>query len=139
MHDIQEQINIIWEALHSYRENCIPESDPSYNEEWENICLAMAVIQEDLNLSYIADLTKELTTEREACNFLKALEHEGRMIHPDDDPATIVRTFDGTRVFTDEECIHMRKRMQEVFNLIDDPYQECMDISNFKFKARGQK
>jgi hypothetical protein len=138
MHDIQEQINIIWEALHSYREDCIPESDPSYNEEWEDICLAMAVIQEDLNLSYIADLTKELTTEREACNFLKALEHEGRMIHPDDDPATIVRTFDGTRVFTDEECIHMRKRMQEIFDLIDDPYQECMDISNFKFKARGQ-
>lgn len=138
MHDIQEQINIIWEALHSYREDCIPESDPSYNQEWEDICLAMAVIQEDLNLSYIADLTKELTTEREACNFLKALEHEGRMIHPDDDPATIVRTFDGTRVFTDEECIHMRKRMQEIFDLIDDPYQECMDISNFKFKARGQ-
>jgi hypothetical protein len=48
MHDIREQINIIWEALHSYREKCIPESDPSHNEEWENICLAMAVIQEQL-------------------------------------------------------------------------------------------
>jgi hypothetical protein len=50
MHDIREQINIIWDALHAYRENCIPESDPSYNEEWEDICLAMAVIQEDLDV-----------------------------------------------------------------------------------------
>jgi len=79
------------------------------------------------------DLTIELKSEKEASDFLRALEHEGRMIHPDDDPETIVRTYDGTRVFTDQECIHMRKRITEVFLLIDDPYQECMDISNFKF------
>jgi hypothetical protein len=58
------------------------------------------------------------------------------MIHPDDDPETIVRVFDGSRVFTDQECIHMRKRISEVFELLDDPYQECMDISNFKFKTK---
>ncbi len=50
MHDIEKQLEIIWDALHSYREDCIPESDPSYNEEWEDICLAMAVIREDLGL-----------------------------------------------------------------------------------------
>jgi hypothetical protein len=50
MHDINEQIAIIWEALHSYREDCIPESDPNHNEEWEDICLAMAVIQEELGV-----------------------------------------------------------------------------------------
>jgi len=50
MHDIEKQLEIIWNALHSYREDCIPESDPSYNEEWEDICLAMAVIREDLGL-----------------------------------------------------------------------------------------
>jgi hypothetical protein len=55
MHDIREQINIIWEALHSYREDCILESDPSYNEVWEDICLAMAVIQEDLGVSEEVD------------------------------------------------------------------------------------
>ena len=138
MHDIREQINIIWEALHSYREDCISEGDEMHDEIWDDICTAMAVIQEDLNEPEIADLTQELTTEKEASSFLRALENEGRMIHPDDDPATIVRTYDGTRVFTDEECVHLRKRIEEVFNLIDDPYQECMDISNKKFKARGQ-
>jgi hypothetical protein len=56
MHDIRKQINIIWEALHSYREDCIPESDPSYNEEWEDICLAMAVIQEQLGEEEEIDL-----------------------------------------------------------------------------------
>ena len=50
MHDIEKQLDIIWDALHSYREDCIPESDPSYNEQWEDICLAMAVIREDLGL-----------------------------------------------------------------------------------------
>jgi hypothetical protein len=138
MHDIDEQIGIIWEVLYTYRDKLIPEGNRDFDSKWEDICLAMAVIQEDLNISYIADLTKELTTEKEACNFLKALEHEGRLIHPDDDPSTIVRTFDGTRVFTDEECIHMRQRMEEVFNLIDDPYEECMSISNFKFTNKGQ-
>ena len=138
MHDIKKQLEIIWEALHAYREDLIPEGDEQFDEIWDDICTAMAVIQEDLNVQEIADLTQELTTEEEASSFLRALENEGRMIHPDDDPATIVRTYDGTRVFTDEECIHLRKRIEEVFNLIDDPYQECMDISNFKFKARGQ-
>ena len=138
MHDIDEQIGIIWEVLYTYRDKLIPEGNRDFDSKWEDICLAMAVIQEDLNISYIADLTKELTTEKEACNFLKALEHEGRMIHPDDDPATIVRTFDGTRVFTDEECIHMRKRMEEIFNLLDDPYEECMSISTFKFTNKRQ-
>jgi hypothetical protein len=138
MHDIREQINIIWEALHAYREDLIPEGDEQFDEIWDDICTAMAVIQEDLNEPEIADLTQELTTEKEASSFLRALENEGRMIHLDDDPATIVRTYDGTRVFTDDECIHLRKRIEEVFNLIDDPYQECMDISNKKFKARGQ-
>ena len=138
MHDIDEQIGIIWEVLYTYRDKLIPEGNRDFDSKWEDICLAMAVIQEDLNISYIADLTKELTTEKEACNFLKALEHEGRMIHPDDDPATIVRTFDVTRVFTDEECIHMRKRMEEIFNLLDDPYEECMSISTFKFTNKRQ-
>ena len=48
MHDIREQINIIWEALHVYREDLIPEGDEQFDEIWGDICLAMAVIQEQL-------------------------------------------------------------------------------------------
>ena len=51
MHDIKEQIAVIWDALHAYREDLIPEGDPMYDEMWGDICTAMAVIQEDLKAS----------------------------------------------------------------------------------------
>ena len=50
MHDIEKQREIIWEALHSYREDCISEGDEFNDSIWEDICLAMAVIREDLGL-----------------------------------------------------------------------------------------
>ena len=49
MIDIQDAIKTVWLALEGYRENCIPEGDADYDEEWSDICTAMAVIQEDLN------------------------------------------------------------------------------------------
>jgi len=55
MHDIKEQIAVIWDALHAYREDLIPEGDPMYDEMWGDICTAMAVIQEDLKASEEVD------------------------------------------------------------------------------------
>ena len=55
MHDLNEQIAIIWQALEAYRDDLIPEGDPSYDEEWNDICTAMAVIQEELNKSEEVD------------------------------------------------------------------------------------
>ena len=48
MHDIDEQIAIVWRALEAYREFLIPEGDPDYDKQWNDICTAMAVIEEDL-------------------------------------------------------------------------------------------
>lgn len=48
MHDINEQLQIIWSALEAYRADLIPEGQPEYDEEWSDICTAMAVITEDL-------------------------------------------------------------------------------------------
>ena len=50
MIDIQDAIKTVWLALEGYRENCIPEGEESYDEEWNDICTAMAVITEDLKL-----------------------------------------------------------------------------------------
>jgi len=50
MHDINEQIAIIWEALEAYRDFMIPEGDKQHDEIWSDICTAMAVIQEDLGI-----------------------------------------------------------------------------------------
>lgn len=46
--DINSAIDTIWNALHAYREDCIPESDPTYDDQWSDICTAMAWIEVDL-------------------------------------------------------------------------------------------
>jgi hypothetical protein len=48
MHDIKQQLDIIWDALEAYRCDLIPEGDEQFDEIWGEICTAMAVIEEDL-------------------------------------------------------------------------------------------
>ena len=50
--NIIDELNTIWEALHTYRETSIPESDPSHNKEWEDITYAMACIMEKLEITH---------------------------------------------------------------------------------------
>ncbi len=45
---IEESLDTVWEALHGYREDCIPETDAMYDEQWDDICTAMAWIKEAL-------------------------------------------------------------------------------------------
>ncbi len=37
----------IWDALHGYREMCLPESE-EYDHIWDDICTAMAWIEEEM-------------------------------------------------------------------------------------------
>ena len=46
--DRQSMLDIIWEALSCYREDCIPEGQDNYDEVWHEVCTAMAWIEEDL-------------------------------------------------------------------------------------------
>ena len=46
--DVESMLEAIWQGLEGYRENCIPEGDKQYDEEWSEICTAMAWITEDL-------------------------------------------------------------------------------------------
>jgi hypothetical protein len=50
MHDVKQQIEIIWDALEAYREDLIPEGDEQFDEIWDDICTAMAFIQENLKV-----------------------------------------------------------------------------------------
>jgi hypothetical protein len=51
--DVESILECIWEALHGYRENCIPEGDPAYDDQWSEICTAMAWITEDLEAYHV--------------------------------------------------------------------------------------
>jgi len=47
--DTKEQLDVIWEALHGFREACIPEGqDEAYDEQWSEITSAMAYLEESL-------------------------------------------------------------------------------------------
>lgn len=46
--DLESILDTVWQALEGYRENCIPEGNPDYDNEWSDICTAMAWIEEDL-------------------------------------------------------------------------------------------
>lgn len=48
--DPESWLETVWAALHAYREDCIPESDPTYNDQWNDITTAMAWIREGLKL-----------------------------------------------------------------------------------------
>ena len=45
-------LSIVWDALHGFREDSIPEDqDEMYDEQWDEICGAMANITEELGLN----------------------------------------------------------------------------------------
>lgn len=46
--EILGELEIVWDALHAYREDLIPEGDEQYDEIWDEICTAMALIEERL-------------------------------------------------------------------------------------------
>jgi len=44
-------LETVWNALHAYRETQIPEGfDPSYDDEWRDLCAAMSGITQALQL-----------------------------------------------------------------------------------------
>ncbi len=50
-HDPETWLEVIWNALESHRETCIPEGlDKAYDEQWSDICTAMAWVREALGL-----------------------------------------------------------------------------------------
>ena len=46
--DRQSMLDTIWHALECYREDCIPEGEERYDEEWNDIFIAMTRITRDL-------------------------------------------------------------------------------------------
>jgi hypothetical protein len=48
-------LETLWDALHGFREDCIPEGEPSYDSQWGDITTAMAWLAESLGLEPTAD------------------------------------------------------------------------------------
>ena len=66
--------------------------------------------------------TDEITNVSEAQDFLTNLYNEDLLYHPDDDPRDVYyKDYDGNDIdlFTEEECVCLDQRMDEVFALMD--------------------
>jgi hypothetical protein len=46
--DTDQSMAVVWQMLHAAREDLIPEGDESYDEQWDEICTAMAWIDDAL-------------------------------------------------------------------------------------------
>ena len=64
--DIIESLDFIWDRLDGYREDCIGEkhNDASYDEEWDEICTAMAWIEDACGLERKDGFLEPKTKER---------------------------------------------------------------------------
>ena len=45
-----EALSTIWQALHTFREEVIPEGETQNDSWWGDICEAMAQLHEELNI-----------------------------------------------------------------------------------------
>ena len=50
--DTRSQLDLIWSALHFYRAYGIPEGDKANDDQWSDLCSAMAYISEDRGEDY---------------------------------------------------------------------------------------
>ena len=48
MYDLPKEFEIVWDALHAFREDLIPEGEEMYDDQWGEICTAMNRITESL-------------------------------------------------------------------------------------------
>lgn len=53
--DLNAALETVWEALGSYRNDCIPEGVPEYDAQWGDIATAMAHISEAIGIDTSAD------------------------------------------------------------------------------------
>jgi hypothetical protein len=60
-----------------------------------------------------------LTTLSQCEGFFSCLFNDGLLFHPEDDPSIVVT--DQGELFNDEEVRALRQRINEVYELMDDP------------------
>ena len=64
-YDITEELETVWDALHAFREDLIPEGEEMYDEQWDNICTSMSRITESLGYEINQDGDYVIVSEGE--------------------------------------------------------------------------
>ena len=72
--------------------------------------------------------TTPIRTEADAEGFFFELHQLGRLFHPEDNPAEVVNQNEW--LFTKEQAEHLRDRLTEVYEVMDDPCAYCLTLTN---------
>ena len=64
-YDITEELETVWDALHAYREDLIPEGEEMYDDLWGDICTSMSRITESLGYEINQDGDYVIVPEEE--------------------------------------------------------------------------
>jgi hypothetical protein len=74
--------------------------------------------------------TTPIRTEADAEGFFFQLHQLGRLFHPEDDPSEVVNGASGEWLFTKEQAQHLRDRINEVYEVMDDPCDYCLTLTH---------
>lgn len=70
----------------------------------------------------------KITSTAEAEGFLFCLHDSGLSFHPEDNPASIINSKTGQRVFTDQQAADLTDRMEEVYFYMVDPCDYLLNL-----------
>lgn len=77
----------------------------------------------------LVDYSTPINSPADAEGFLFQLHQAGKLFHPDDNPATVIRST-GEPLFTPTEAALVAQRMDEVFEQLDDPSDYALTLTN---------
>jgi hypothetical protein len=69
----------------------------------------------------------------DAEGFFFCLYQDGLLFHPEDDPSIVVDRS-GSLLFTDPEVLIIRQRIEEVYEVMDDPCRFILDLTEPDFQ-----
>lgn len=71
-------------------------------------------------------MTRQIRSIADAKAFIRALHADGLFFHLEDDPSDVVGA-DGLPIFTDDDCMAILQRQEEIWALTSDPCQLAAD------------
>ena len=72
------------------------------------------------------NFTKKINSIQDAQAFLTFLNDTDQMFHLEEDPREIIKNTTKQRLFTEEQCVNLENRLDEVFDYLDDPCEYAM-------------
>lgn len=75
-----------------------------------------------------------ITKSQDAEGFFFCLYQDGLLFHPEDDPSTVINAQSGKRIFTDSEAPLIRQRIDEVYEVMDDPCDFILSMTEPDFQ-----